>query len=210
VSRPWRLGILGGSFDPPHAGHLHAARAARAAFALDEVRFVPAARPPHKPGRVLASGADRAALVELLIAGEPDFHLDRRELERAGPSFTVETLRELAAEGDHELFLILGSDNLAGLADWRNVEEVLSLAQPVVVFRAGQDPDPLSQLEGRLSPEALARVRRGLVLIEPLPISSTELRAAARRGADAELPLALRDYIREHDLYRAESGGDGP
>lgn len=209
-----RVGVLGGSFDPPHRGHLHAARAAREAFGLDQVLFVPAARPPHKPGRVLASGAHRVAMLELLIRGEPAFAVDARELGRAGPSFTVDTLAELAGEQRGcELFLILGTDNLEGLPLWREVEELLGLAQPIVVHRAGSDREPLAQLVGRLSPAALARLEGGLVTSEPYDASSTELRTCAERRAGATLPPEVAAYIREHGLYPADgarSGGGGP
>jgi nicotinate-nucleotide adenylyltransferase len=205
VSAAARLGILGGSFDPPHRGHLHAARAAREAFDLDEVRFVPAARPPHKPGRVLASGVHRVAMLELLLQDEPGCDVDPRELDRAGPSFTVDTFCELAAEGAADLFLILGTDNLPGLPDWRRVEELLGIAQPVVIHRAGAGVDPLAGLAARLSPEALERLRIGLVATEPYEASSTELRTFVERRAGATLPGELAAYIREHGLY--DTGG---
>ncbi len=201
-----RIGVFGGSFDPPHAGHLHAARAAREAFGLDEVRFVPAARPPHKPGRHLAEGPHRIALLELLIEGEPAFRVDDRELDRPGPSFTVDTLRELAAETGAELFLILGTDNLPGLPDWRGVEALLELAQPVVVHREGDPEALLGPARERLAPELVERLRAGLLKLPPVEASSTEVRRALGAGAEAgdEVPERLRDYLRAHGLY----GGD--
>lgn len=198
-----RLGIFGGSFDPPHGGHLHAARAAQGAFQLDRVLFVPAARPPHKPGRRLASGADRLALLELLITGEADFELDGRELSRSGPSFSVDTLEQLRVEFDGELFLILGTDNLAGLPDWRSISRILELAQPIVIHRAGDELAPFAALAGRLTADELERLRAGLVELPPVRISSTQLREQVRRGETPGelLPRALRDYIDEHGLY---------
>src|SRR5437773_7216660 len=108
--RARRVGILGGSFDPIYAGHLHAARAALSAFGLDLVVFVPAAEPPHKPSRRLARGADRLAMVELAISGEPRFRASAIELERGGRSYTIDTVRDLPRKlgerEDVELFLI--------------------------------------------------------------------------------------------------------
>jgi nicotinate-nucleotide adenylyltransferase len=203
AARPRRIGILGGSFDPPHLGHLHAARAALEAFGLDEVRLVPAARPPHKPGRRLAEGRHRVALLELLAAGEPWLRVDARELSRSGPSYTVDTLRELAAEEPGELYLILGTDNLPGLPEWREVGAVLTLARPVVVQREDEPARVLRSVEGRLPPELVERLRAGLLTLPPVEASSTGVRAALAEGEapGEELPPALEAYVREHGLY---------
>jgi len=203
-----RIGLFGGSFDPVHSGHLHAARAAQAAFRLDRVIFVPAARPPHKPGRVLANPADRLALLELVCAQEPTWYTSDLEFHREGPSYTADTLRELpSAVGeaeDCELFLILGSDNLPGLPDWSRVEELLSAARPIVVFRAGVDESSLAQLAPRLSPIALERLRAGFLDLPPVEASSTAIREL--RLTQDEMPLELPpdvwEYIREKGLYR--------
>ena len=118
--RPRRLGLFGGSFDPVHMGHLHVARVAQRARDLERVVFVPAARPPHKLERALAPGADRLAMLRLAIAGEPSWTVSDVELRREGPSYTVQTVRELALAvgepADAEVWMILGSDNLPLLA----------------------------------------------------------------------------------------------
>lgn len=198
-----RTGILGGSFDPPHLGHLHAALAAADAFGLDEVLLIPAARPPHKPGRVLVAGEHRVALLELLATADPRLRVDPRELSREGPSYTVDTLRELLAEGYTGLHLILGTDNVPGLPEWRAVDEILSLAQPVVVQREEEPEQVLAELQGRLAPELLERLRAGLLSLPPVEASSTALRAALEAGrvAGEELPGELRAYLDEHGLY---------
>lgn len=203
-----RLGVLGGSFDPVHAGHLGAARLARRAFELDHVVFVPAARPPHKPGCRLAAGEHRLAMLARALRGEPGTSSWDVELRREGPSFTVDTLRELVRRRGHPggLHLIVGRDNLAGLPSWREVEEVLALAQPVVVQRGG-DPAALeralARLEGRLSGAALARLQAGLVREAPPAVAATELRSRLARGEDpgADLPPGVWEYARSRGIY---------
>lgn len=222
VTSPCRLGLLGGSFDPVHLGHLHAARTAQEARALDRVVFVPAARPPHKPGRSLAAGEHRLAMLRLAIDGQPGWTVSDLELSRSGPSYTIDTVRALPAElGEPEaqVFLILGYDNLAGLPAWHEAHTLLTLAQPLVVWRAGEGPvatdGPLAS-DGRpaelppavrsLPPELVARIREGLLPTPSAPGRATDLRAALARGETrlAELPAAVGEYIREHGLYRAE------
>lgn len=199
--RATRLGVLGGSFDPPHLGHLHAARRAREAFALEHVVFVPAARPPHKPERILAGASERLEMLALLLAGESDVSVCDVELARRGPSYTVDTLRELRASlaPTTQLFLILGEDNLAGFSRWKEVEEVVRLAQPIVVHRETSDafaPSDLSRF-------ARTRLALGRLSCASFDASSTELRAELARGRlnDERLPPRLREYLRAHALY---------
>jgi nicotinate-nucleotide adenylyltransferase len=202
-----RIGLFGGSFDPPHAGHLHVARAARGRFGLDRVVFVPAAEPPHKPGQRLASGADRLALLRLLLSGEPDCEVSDLELVRGGRSYTIDTVRALpAALGepeDCEIYLLLGSDNLAGLPHWRDGRALLERVQPVVVRRTGALADEIAALAGALPEELLRKLERGALDLPPVQVSSTELRdALPAADVDARLvPPALLDYIRAHGLY---------
>jgi len=200
-----RLGVLGGSFDPPHLGHLHAARRAREAFALDHVVFVPAARPPHKPGRVLAGERERLAMLALLLEGEPDTSVWDEELARRGPSYTVDTLRTLRAlvPTPAALFLILGEDNLPDFPRWRAAEEIVVLAQPIVVHRSGADPVADAAPVG-LSSIARTRLALGRLACPPLDVSSSELREELARGAEApeRLPPKLLEYVRARGLYR--------
>lgn len=200
-----RLGILGGSFDPPHLGHLHAARRARAAFALDHVVFVPAARPPHKPERRLASAEQRLAMLALLLQDEPATSVWSVELEREGPSYTIETARTLRALAPGaRLFLVLGEDNLADFPRWRAAEELVGLVQPIVVHRRGAAPSPADLAP--LSPRARAKVELGRLSGSPVDASSSDLRAAFAgerwEGADQPMPAALARYVHEHGLYR--------
>ena len=205
-----RVGVLGGSFDPVHAGHLHAARAAQEAFALDRVVFVPAAQAPHKPGGPSASGLDRATMLELAVGRERDWLVSTLELEREGPSYTIDTLRALRGElglaAEDELYLILGGDNLAGFLEWRSASEILELAQPLVVVRGGDEAEVLRGLEERWGERAAARLARGLVRAPRVEVAASDLRAALARGEDpgAALPPGVLEYIRARGIYRPE------
>lgn len=222
-----RLGILGGSFDPVHLGHLHVARAAQRAFELEHVLFVPAARPPHKPGRRLASGADRVEMLRLALQGRPDWSIDALELEREGPSYTIDTVRALPArhalDRDCRLHLVIGWDNLRGLERWREVERLLELVQPVVVWRRPERADPadgsdpreaelFAHLRRELGPGPFARLERGLVEVEPVEVSSTAVRAALAEGRDPGpvLPPGVGEYARLRGLYGPEPEEQAP
>jgi len=203
-----RLGILGGTFDPPHEGHLHAARRARAAFALDHVVFVPAGRPPHKGERELAPPSERLAMLALLLEGEPRCSIWGAELERDGPSYTVDTLHALRAEVGPatRFFLILGEDNLASFASWYRAEEIVRLAQPVVVHRVA--PGVTEALASVLSEFTRARFALGQLSGGTVDVSSTALREQLGRGELPEqgLPARLRSHLGVHPLYRPRTG----
>lgn len=202
-----RLGVFGGSFDPPHAGHLALLRRARAAFQLDHTVLVPAARPPHKPDQALSDGATRLELLRALIAREEGLSLWSLELERAGPSYTIDTLRALRRATPAQLFLLLGTDNLPGLPGWREAEQVLALAQPIVVPRRGTEAAACAAAleDARLSTRARTRLRLGLLGGPTVDVSASELRAALAAGAASHplLPEAVAERIRARGLYRA-------
>jgi nicotinate-nucleotide adenylyltransferase len=131
-----RIGILGGTFDPVHYGHLIAAETCRERLKLDQVRLIPAASPPHKPGIKIADGHARADMLSLAVSGYPEFVVDRRELKRSGPSFTVDTLRELTVEfPGQDLYFLMGADSLRDLLTWREPEEIARLATIVACNR---------------------------------------------------------------------------
>jgi nicotinate-nucleotide adenylyltransferase len=182
-----RLGVLGGTFDPVHNGHLAAARAAAAALRLDRVLLVPAAQPPHK-ANVHASAEQRLAMVEAAVAGDPLLAASRIELDRPGPSYTVDTLRALAPQG--ELFFICGADVLAQFTAWHRWQEILRLAKLAVVSRPGADV---------ASPLPVLWVR-GVVL----DISSEDIRRRVREGRPIRglVPEAVEAIIRREGLYR--------
>lgn len=204
-----RLGVYGGSFDPVHRAHLWVARTAQRAFALDHIVWVPAARPPHKPGIELASGADRLAMIELALGGEPSWSAWSVELERVGPSYTIDTLRALAAARGHErgLHLVIGGDNLGFLPKWREVGALLELAQPIVVARRDAARAALDALRPRLSAVQFERLAAGFLDLEPFDLSATELRARIASGADVseDLPPGVGAYLRERRLYRGRA-----
>jgi len=210
-----RLGLFGGSFDPVHVGHLHAARAAKEAFGLSRIIFVPARQSPFKPGRELAPGGDRMEMLRLAIRGIPGFEVNDLELRRTGPSFTIDTVRALpAALGlpeDVSIHLILGSDVLDGLAGWREARALLERVQPVVVHRQGasgdKDEEHLEEIQRQLGPALASKVRAGYLRLPPVPASATDVRARLP-GLAAEvpdLPPEVLAYIRGRGLYGARA-----
>jgi len=201
-----RIGLFGGSFDPPHAGHLAAARRAMAGFGLERVIWMPAARSPFKLAhRGGASGPERAQLVELLIAGEPGMQVSRLELERGGASYTIDTVESLLRELPEgtQLHLILGADNLEGLPHWHRARELLERVQPIVLTRRGSAPLDAALGLARLGPELGAKLSAGALAMEPVDLSSTELRAALCGASQAPAGLTPEafDYMRAHGLY---------
>jgi nicotinate-nucleotide adenylyltransferase len=188
-----RLGILGGTFDPPHIGHVVAASFVRHALGLDEVWFVVANQPWQKAGQPVSAAADRYAMVEAAIDGIPGLVASRRELERGGDSYTADTVGELRAEDpDRELFVIVGADAAAGLPTWERGEEVRAAATMVVVDRPGV---PAGALPAGWTFERVA--------IPRLDVSSTGLRArvAADQPIDGLVPAGVGTVIRDRFLY---------
>ena len=193
---PKRAGLFGGSFDPVHNAHLALARAALKTLQLDHVRWIPAGQPWQKRGQAMSAAGHREAMVRLAIADEPLFVLDRIEIERPGPSYTVDTVRELLARhADTEWILILGQDQYAGLHTWGGWQELLALVKLAVANRPGGDaaPDP-----------AVQAVAHEVVPLPMIDISATAVRHAVAAGADiAELvPPQVARYIENHGLYR--------
>ena len=195
---PAAIGILGGTFDPPHAGHVAAAVAAHKQLGLDEVRIIPAGQAPLRTGAPVASAADRVAMCRLAFAEHPWAVVDDRETRRAGTSWSVETARELAREHPDALRVwVLGADQLARLDRWKEVVELCGLVEVAVLSRDGISTLP---------PPTLAAVIRLTVLkAPPVQVSSTALREALRRGDSPRngLPLGVARHIDERSLYQA-------
>lgn len=200
-----RLGVYGGSFDPPHQGHVHVLRSAMEHGRLARCLVVPAARSPFKSKGPSLDDEARLELVRAAFADIPGVVVDARELRRPPPSYTIDTLRELAVEhAAARLVLVVGSDNLPDLPRWREGRAILELAEPLVVPR-GADRDALLERAGRgLDDEARARLARGFLAVPAVPTSSTDLRERlARRDASAlaELPSAVARLVVERGLY---------
>jgi nicotinate-nucleotide adenylyltransferase len=195
---PAAIGILGGTFDPPHAGHVAAAVAAQKQLGLDQVRVIPAGQAPLRMGAPVASATDRVAMCRLAFAEHPWAVVDERETLRAGTSWSVDTARELAREFPDDLRVwILGADQLARLDRWKDVVELCGLVEFAVLSRDGISTQP---------PASLAAVIRLTVLqAPPVRISSTALREAMRRGDSPRngLPLGVARHIDERSLYQA-------
>lgn len=208
-----RLGILGGTFDPPHLGHLAVAEEARDVLDLERVLFIPAGRPWQKADRAVTPAELRLAMVERAIAGNPAFAIDRREVDRPGPTYTVDTLAELAAEEPPgtELWLVLAAEALAGLATWREPGRVLELARVCAVPR-GPELDAAASAAGLVAafPAAADRI---VVLDRPrLAISSTEIRerVAAGRSIRYLVPDAVAELVARYALYRPVGAAAAP
>jgi nicotinate-nucleotide adenylyltransferase len=197
-----RLGVLGGTFDPVHYAHLRLAERAREAqqLSLDRVLFVPAGRPWRKSDRVVSEGRHRAAMLQLAVGDNALFEVSTLELERAGPSYTVDTLEDLhELHPDSELFLIMGEDALADLANWREPERIMDLATLAVASRGGKD----IAAAGQVLPHFLERVV--WIEMEALEISASRIRENVRMGASIRylVPDAVLEYIREQALYHS-------
>lgn len=189
-----RLGILGGTFDPPHVGHLLAAVDAVERLTLDRLALIPAATQPLKAGQSGASAEQRLAMARLLVADDGRFTVDPIELERGGLSYSVETLASYAGRfGEAERFFLVGADVLRSFDQWREPERVLRLATLVVLTRDDEDGQ-----QGRL-PRGAVRLPTRRV-----DVSSTEIRGrvAAGRSLRGFVPDAVADYIATHGLYR--------
>lgn len=217
VTPKLRYGILGGTFDPPHVGHLVLAQEAQIQLGLDRLWFVPTGAPPHKPGRRVSSHADRREMVERAIAGNPRFALSAVELERDGPSYSVDTLRHLRREWGQSVMmcLVMGWDMLTYLPQWRQPEHVIATVDRIAAtHRPGftVDPEEIARLERSLPGLA----QKLTVLAAPqVEVSSTEIRGRVASGVPIRYLVSdsVRSYIEERGLYRStdrsESGGAG-
>ena len=196
-----RIGLMGGSFDPPHLAHRALGRVAREALALDELRWLPAGAPWQKAGREMASGADREAMLRLLLAGEPDTVIDTRELARPGLTYTLDTVRELqAALAPAEWFLVIGQDQYARFATWHGWQELLQRLTLAVAGRGGDAPAPppeLAALPHRVQALALPRM--------DIAASDIRHRVASGQPVGAMVGEAVAGYIDQHRLYQPDT-----
>jgi len=196
------IGVLGGTFDPIHIGHLVVAEEVRARLNLAEIIFVPAGQPWLKVDSPLSAAEHRVEMVRLVIADKPYFKLSTMEIERAGPTYTVDTIAELKAQlgaGD-ELFFILGWDNLAELPLWRQPSRLIEMCRLVAVPRPGSPRPDLKALEAVI-PGLSQRVT--LIDKPEIDISASAIRNRVARGLSIRhlVPEPVDEYIRQHKLY---------
>ena len=191
-----RIGIMGGTFDPIHHGHLVAASEAAHVFDLDEVIFVPTGMPYQKTGRTVSPGEDRYLMTVIATASNPRFSVSRVDIDRPGETYTIDTLRDLRAERgpDAEFFFITGADALTKMISWRDTDELFKLAHFVGCTRPGH----------RLSLSGLPHDNISLIEIPALAISSTECRARVRSGDPIWylVPEGIVQYISKRKLYK--------
>ncbi len=195
-----KVGIMGGTFDPIHLGHLSAAEEARARYGLERVIFIPNGQPPHKKSYPVTPAEHRYNMVRLAIASHPHFEISRVEMDRPGPSYAVDTLHALREElgGGVELYFITGADAIAEILTWRAPEELVKSCDFIAVTRPGYDLRRLREVT-----DALPGARVHLLDAIGVDISSTEIRARVARGESLRYlaPTPVVRYITTHELY---------
>lgn len=197
-----KVGILGGTFDPIHNAHIRVAEEVMSRLGLAKVIFVPAGQPWQKSGEAITSAEHRAEMVRLAIAGKPKFELSAVEIERAGPTYTIDTIEDLQAQlgKETEIFFILGCDNLAQLHRWKDADRLIRSCRLVAVPRPGCEMPELDKLE-----EALHGISASVIALDKpeIDISATEVRKRAEQGLSIRglVPDAVADYIKQHKLY---------
>jgi nicotinate-nucleotide adenylyltransferase len=201
-----RIGVFGGTFDPVHVGHLLVATYALDALSLDTLLFVPAGRPPHKPGQIVSLDEDRWAMLELAIAGRPGFEMSDADLVREGPSYTVDLLKRLTSTyGDVQLFFVIGADSLRDFHTWHQPASIPALATIAVAGRPGVVVDIAAATH--LTPALAGRVVE--IDIPLIDVSATTIRERIREGRPIwyQTPKPVEQYILDHRLYSIPSIG---
>lgn len=196
-----KIGVMGGTFDPIHYGHLLAADEAHAAFGLSEVVFVPTGRPPHKLNKKVTAAEDRYLMTELATINCPYFSVSRVEIDRQGSSYTIDTLRTLHSMPEYagaEFYFITGLDAVLDIVSWKNPEEIMNMCKFVAVSRYGYTRGKMLELPAELREKIIP------LEIPLLAISSTELRERVRRERSIRfmVPPAVEQFIRKKSLYR--------
>lgn len=208
-----RIGILGGTFDPVHIGHLRSAVEVAEMMALDELRLIPSARPPHR-GEPQVRAVDRLAMVEQALAGMPVLQVDDRELKRDKPSYSIDTLESLRGElaADDQLFLLLGWDAFCGLPSWHRWQELLQHCHILVLQRPDADSDAPQALQDLLAARSISDPHGlqgpggqiSFIWQTPLAVSASQIRGLLAGGKSVRflVPDAVLTYIHAHGLYR--------
>lgn len=201
---PGKIGIMGGTFDPIHYGHLVTAEAAREKFCLDKVIFVPSGNPPHKKNKEISPGIDRVNMTVLATANNPYFEVSDIELKRDGYTYTVDTLKEfIKIYGENTRFyFITGADAVMEILTWKDVSTILKLCRIVSAYRPGSDINKFRSMVDEL--EKVHRSNIHLIEVPALAISSTEIRQRVKSGITIKylLPEKVEKYILEKGLYK--------
>lgn len=199
-----RLGLFGGSFDPVHLGHLQLARSCQQQAQLDEVWFIPASTQPFKQRGAHATNDQRLEMLELATSEVASWKVSRIEIDRGGVSYTADTLRRVRElHAQTELFFLLGADSLRDFPKWREPEEILRNATPLVVARAGEEPPLFEVLAAICSVDRVEQIRQARIDMPPMEIASSTIRELVKRGEDARamLPMRVWNYIKTNSLY---------
>lgn len=194
-----KIGVFGGSFDPPHLGHLNLAKNVQSALELDLVLWVPAGKNPLKDSSPIASGQHRLKMAQLMVAEEPAMAASDVELKRSGPSYAIHTLEELQLVMPGNYWLLMGGDSLDRFTEWFQWDRILRTTRIAAVIREGHDPALFERVQAELIQRQL-----DIVKIEPMGYSSTKLRAQVREGEHSPIGLSpeVAAYIAENNLYR--------
>lgn len=200
-----KVGILGGTFDPIHNGHLAIAENARSTIGLDKVLFVPALVPPHKQDKTISAPEHRLKMVELALKDQPFFELSTIEITRGEVSYSIDTIRQLRQESpETEYYFIIGMDTLPEIQTWHMPEQLVRMCEFVVLARPGYDSESITRNDLGLSPEAVRKLKKHIIVTGPVDISATQIRAMASAGGSIKslVPEAVNDYIFKHRLYK--------
>ncbi|MBE3572528.1 MAG: nicotinate-nucleotide adenylyltransferase [Moorella humiferrea] len=204
-----RVGIMGGTFDPIHFGHLVTAEAARWEFALEKVIFVPSGRPPHKKGYAVTAAEHRYQMTVLATASNPYFEVSRCEIDREGYSYTIDTVLEFRRlyGPDAQLFFITGADAILEILTWKDVDRLLKECHFIAATRPGFQLNRPGELKPMLPVEGRHRIH--LIEVPALAISSTDIRRRVQNNKPIKylLPETVEEYIRSHGLYQSRPGG---
>lgn len=202
-SQTKRVGVMGGTFDPIHHGHLAAAEAVKNGFHLERVIFVPAGYPPHKDIGAITDARTRYVMVVLATNSNPDFEVSTIEMDRPGPSYTIDTIKALAEQLGHstQLYFITGADAVLEICGWKNVESLLEMCEFIAVTRPGYNLSSLEQLKEKIGPGRYERIH--VFEVPALAISSSELRRRVKEGRSVKylVPEAVEQYIKKNRLY---------
>lgn len=201
-----KVGILGGSFNPVHLGHLVMAEQLSECACLEEVLFIPALVPPHKDQWELAPPEHRLTMLRLAIGGNPKFSISEIELKRQAPSYSIDTVRELLSSRPNDFFyFLIGADTLHELPTWKEARELVRLCQFIIASRPGYDVGELRWLSRFFAKDVIESLRRNFYHTSLIGISSSDIRRRVNEGLSITylVPPAVEDYIHRHFLYRS-------